>query len=108
MTTNLVNRLLLHPPDTVEVAAPWQPAKKEVAQALILDSVFVEGSPSGKFLILHGTLDGADLSGKVYQLDGTKGKLANPVAQNWTEYLAQELEREEEWLRERESESLFG
>ena len=108
LSAHITRHLLLHPPGTIEVVAPWQPVKEEEAQALILDSLFVEGSPSSNFLMLRGRFSGADLSGKIYQLNGNEGTLTKPIAENWTEYLTQELEREDAWAHERESESLFG
>ncbi|KIP03875.1 hypothetical protein PHLGIDRAFT_129881 [Phlebiopsis gigantea 11061_1 CR5-6] len=104
LSVSILNRLSFQPPapGTITAVMPSRPVEGETGQALLLDDAFVKGWQTSKLLMLRGTFEGADLSGRVYQLGGTKGTLDKPVANSWTDYLTQELEREATWLRERE------
>lgn len=100
MATPIWNHLLFDAPSPGYVrAAPGWGTTGSTGTALLLDDARIEGWQCSRLLVLSGRWDGADLAGKVYQIDGVQGRLDTPVAGSWVEYLTQELEREEAWLR---------
>ncbi|GJE88222.1 hypothetical protein PsYK624_043050 [Phanerochaete sordida] len=66
--------------------------------ALLLDDAFVRGRQRSRVLVLDGACDGVEMAGRVYAVEGTSCAMDAPEAVSWTEFLHQELDREERWL----------
>lgn len=70
------------------------PAQRSMA--LVLDDAYVNGWQRSTMVVLSSP----ELAGKVYQIDGIKGRADQPIALGWAEYLEKELDREEKWIVE--------
>ena len=102
--THILNGIRLnHPaPGYMETSYYRSSCRKDpnAAYALLLDDAYVEGWQRSRLLILGGKTGTADLSGRVYQIDGVRCRVDEPLAEGWIAFLQRELEREETWLRE--------
>ena len=94
-------------PGMIHTVMPGRGVEGDSGLALLLNDSYVRGWQTSQMLLLSGKFEGSDISGRVYTMSGTKCRLDMLAAENWTDYLQQELEREEGWLRDRESESEF-
>lgn len=100
----IIHRIILDSPNEgeMEIVPAWVdlPKAARTAAGLLLDDACVDGWQRSQILMLSGISQERSLAGCVYQVDGVRGQLARPVCNSWTEYLHQELSREEEWLSE--------
>lgn len=92
------------PPGTMQTVMFSKPVEGDSGIALLLDDAYVHGWQSSRMLLLSGVCEGTDMSGRIYAIQGVKGRVDKPLATSWTEFLYQELEREEVWLRDRQRE----
>ena len=104
---NILNSVVFHSPSPHMMQAYMFSAdlRGETGVALLIDDAFVDGYQRSRILLLTGVCKGVDMAGRVYRVAGVKGAMDTPIAMSWTEYLEQELAREETWLREHECES---
>lgn len=79
------------------------PSKRAIT--LLLDDAYVNGWQRSKMVVLSSPTSSADhpqsnITGRVYEIDGVKGRADQSLAFGWAEFLGQELDREERWLRQ--------
>ena len=86
--------------ETTMFSASGARKNPHAAYALLLDDACVEGWQRSRLLVLAGECAGADLGGRVYQIDGVHCRVDEPLAGSWVAFLQNELKREELWLRE--------
>lgn len=91
-------------PGTIVPYMMWRDVEGDCGIALLLDDANVEGWQRSRMLVLNGSFEGKDMSGRVYQVDGVRGSLQKAFANSWVDFLHQELEREDVWLQERQRE----
>ncbi|GJE88228.1 F-box protein [Phanerochaete sordida] len=97
----ILNSVAFHTPEPCMMQAyMYAPAARaDAGVALLIDDAFIDGYQRSRILLLSGACKGADMAGRVYQVAGVKGAMDVPLAKSWTEYLNQELSRQEQWFR---------
>lgn len=103
LSMTILNRIAFQSPEpgTMQAFMYFKDIEGESGAALLLDDAFVDGQQRSRVLLLNGMSEGVEMKGRVYRVDGVKGPMDSPVATSWTEYLHQELDREEIWLQSR-------
>lgn len=104
---SILNSVAFNKPEPCMMQAYMYTAdlRGEVGVALIIDDAFIDGYQRSRILLLSGRCKDVDMSGRVYQVAGVKGAMDTPIARCWTEYLQQELSRQERWFLEHECRS---
>lgn len=100
LSMTILNRIAFGSPEPglMQAFMFYQDVEGESGVALLLDDAFVGGRQRSRILLLSGTCEGVDMAGRIYMVDGVKCSMDSPVAMSWTEYLHQEIDREEQWL----------
>ncbi|EKM56198.1 uncharacterized protein PHACADRAFT_29141 [Phanerochaete carnosa HHB-10118-sp] len=101
LSMTIFNRIAFQSPlpGMMQAFMYFKDVEGESGAALLLDDAFVEGQQRSRVLLLSGTCEGAEMKGRVYNVDGVKCPMESPVATSWTQYLQQELSREDLWLK---------
>ncbi|EKM56192.1 uncharacterized protein PHACADRAFT_257272 [Phanerochaete carnosa HHB-10118-sp] len=101
---NILNSVAFHMPSPFMMQAYMYSTglRGETGVALLIDDAFIDGYQKSRILLLSGRCKGVEMVGRVYQVAGVKGAMDTPIAKSWTEYLEQELSRQEAWQLQHE------